>query len=172
MLALAALVGCGSSSNNSSEDLAKSEDLKGFEMDLSAEIDGGKMVTPYNMPGEIDCYSGPKCSTTSSTPICCDAPADGGFSDTCVASVAACTATGSSATPYQCGQAADCTGGMLCCANTKTSSSSGKTLFKSTVCAASCPSPEIQLCVTAAECKTGTQCVGQSIEGRDVGVCQ
>jgi len=51
-------------------------------------------------------------------------------------------------------------------------SSSGKEYLDGTSCAASCPSGQTQLCVTASECKTGTSCVGADLTGRDVGLCQ
>lgn len=161
------LVGCGSSDDNMG-----SVDMSASAMDLAG---GGtadlSMVTPFNMPGKVFCYDNLLCSTSSANPVCCDARADGGFSDTCVASVAACTASDPQATAYQCGQAADCGSGMVCCGTIGTSKS-GKMFFQGTTCAASCGSGQTQLCVTAAECKTGTSCVGQSITGRDVGLCK
>lgn len=130
-----------------------------------------KTVTPFNMPGSVDCYSGPKCSTASATPICCDAKADGGFSDTCVASTGACMAIDPKAKVFACGQAADCGAGMVCCGDNGMASS-GKPFIDNSVCAASCTGKTpTQLCVTAAECKTGTTCVGQTVSGRDIGVC-
>jgi len=139
-------------------------------MDMTGSTDM-KTVTPYNMPGKVDCYGTP-CTVASANPVCCDAPVDGGdFSDTCVASAQACLAMSSSAKTFACGQAADCTAGQICCGNIGMSSS-GKSYFVSTMCAPSCPSGNTQLCVTANECKSGTQCTGAYISGRDVGLCQ
>jgi hypothetical protein len=153
-------------------DLSMASDLSGAVQDLSMSGADAKMVKPFNMPGTVDCYSGLTCSRASANPVCCDAPgADGGFSDTCVASSAACKAMSSKATPYECGQAADCGAGMVCCGDIG-KSMSGKSFFNSTTCAASCTGTETQLCVTATECKTGTMCVGAAIVGRDVGLCQ
>jgi hypothetical protein len=155
-------VACGSSSSPTGD--------SGGPSDMSASaMDAGdmKVVTPYNKPGKVDCYQGLTCSTPGSTPICCDSAVDGGFTDTCVAS-GGC----SGGTAYQCGQAADCTTGLICCGDIGTSKS-GKSYFRGTSCAATCPSGNTQLCVTASECKaSGVQCVGTTISGRDVGLCQ
>jgi hypothetical protein len=127
-----------------------------------------KVIAPFNMPGEVDCY-GITCSTTGADPICCDSQVDGGFTDTCVASAGACT--GSSAKTFACGQKADCSGGQVCCGDIG-KATSGKQYFKSTTCAASCASPETQLCVNGSECLSGGNCVGADISGRNVGLCQ
>ena len=123
-------------------------------------------IQPYNMPGKIFCYGSLTCS--SPMQVCCDlrVSADGGssFMTSCAANAAACP-TG--AATYECGQAADCGSGQVCCG---TQGTSGKGL-KSTQCAASCGTGQIQLCVTKTECKTGTMCVGADLSGRDVGVC-
>jgi hypothetical protein len=104
--------------------------------------------------------------------VCCDSKTDGGFADTCVPNAQACLAMDSQAKTFACGQAADCGTGMICC-GTIGMSSSGKKFFSSTSCAASCATGDTQLCVAASECKTaGAHCVGQTITGRDVGLCQ
>ena len=142
-------------------------------MDLagSGGADFASAVTPVNMPGMVDCY-GTNCSTSGADPVCCDSATDGGFADTCVASAAACLATDSSAKTFECGQAADCSGGKVCCGDIG-KANSGKSYFKSTSCAASCTSTQTQLCVSASECKSsGAHCIGQSISGRDVGLCE
>jgi hypothetical protein len=139
-------------------------------MDMSASSDM-PMVVPFNMPGSIDCY-GSTCSTSSASPVCCDSSVDGGFTDTCVASSSACLAMDPQAKAFQCGQAADCSGGQVCCGNLGTSNS-GKSYFVATACAASCSSGQTQLCVSTGECKAaGVQCVGATISGRDVGLCK
>ena len=169
LLMAACLVG-GCGGNNNSSDGGGGADMH-VATDMTA---GGDMtaVTPFNMPGKVFCYSGPLCSTSSAMPICCDSKGDGGFSDTCVATAAACVAMDAQAKTFACGQAADCGTGMVCCGDIGTSNS-GKKFFSSTVCAASCTSTETQLCVTASECKTsGASCVGQTITGRNVGLCQ
>ncbi|HEX8950668.1 MAG TPA: hypothetical protein VF945_02430 [Polyangia bacterium] len=141
--------------------------------DMTASSGDMTMVTPFNMPGFVFCYSGPLCSTTSATPICCDIKnPDGGFNNSCVATAGACTAIDPQAKTFACGQAADCGAGMVCCGDIGTSNS-GKKFFNSTTCAASCGSTLKQLCVTKAECTaTGVSCVGQTITGRNVGICQ
>ena len=161
--------GCGDS--GSANDLAPA-DLQ-VSMDLSASSSADMtMVAPFNMPGKVFCYSGPTCSTTSANPICCDSKTDGGFADTCVANAGACLAMDSQAKTFQCGQSADCGAAMVCCGNIGMTTS-GKPFFTSTACAASCPTGQTQLCVTATECKaTGVACVGQTITGRAVGLCQ
>ena len=150
----------------------------GADMHVAADMTSGgggadmTAIAPFNMPGKVFCYSGPLCSTTSAMPVCCDSKGDAGFSDTCVANATACTAMDSGAKTFACGQAADCGSGMVCCGDIGTSNS-GKKFFSDTVCAASCGSSQTQLCVTAAECKTsGATCVGQTITGRNVGLCQ
>lgn len=167
LIAVTCFIGCNNSSTSADmggPDLQAPMDFA-VQGDLSA-------VAPFNMPGQIDCYNGPLCSTTSATPVCCDARVDGGFTDNCVASATACLAIDPKAKPFACGQAADCGAGMICCGSTGTSSS-GKTFFKSTQCATMCASGDTQLCVTATECKTaGAHCLGQSITGRDVGLCK
>lgn len=168
-ISLSCVIGCGNS--DTSTDMA-APDLSA-SMDLTVSSSGDMtLVTPYNMPGKVFCYSGPACMTSSATPVCCDSKGDGGFADTCVANAAACVAMDPQAKTFACGQAADCGTGMVCCGSTGTSSS-GKTFFNSTTCAASCAAPLKQLCVTAGECKTsGASCVGQTITGRAVGICQ
>ncbi|MCU1280358.1 MAG: hypothetical protein JWM53_3904 [bacterium] len=164
------VVGCGDSGSTTAP-----VDLSAAAPDLATG--GGtaadmKMVTPYNMPGKVFCYGSLTCSTTSASPVCCDTRADGGFSDACVATVAGCAAMDPQARAYQCGQAADCGSGMVCCGTTGMSGS-GKPFLSATTCAASCTSAQAQLCVTAAECKTaGASCAGQTLSGRDVGVCK
>ena len=130
-------------------------------------------VVPFNMPGMVYCYGTLTCSTTSATPLCCDAEgSDGGFSDTCVADVPTCTATDATAKTFQCGQAADCGAGMVCCGSLGTATS-GSSFFNSTTCAASCPAGDTQLCVADGECQTsGTTCMAKDISGRAVGLCQ
>jgi hypothetical protein len=167
-----AFLGCGGGSGQTTHDLAMKSDLAVVAGDMSATAADMKAVTPYNMVGSVFCYASTACSTTSANPICCDAEGDGGFTDTCVASAAACTASDSAAHAYQCGQAADCGSGMVCCGTITTSGTSSSHLY-ATTCAASCGSGETQLCVTSSECTTsGTTCVGKDITGRDVGVCQ
>jgi hypothetical protein len=145
------------------------------DMQVAMDLTGGgdlTAVTPFNMPGQVFCYGGPLCSTTSASPVCCDSKTDGGFSESCVANAAACLAMDAQAKTFACGQKADCGGGMVCCGSIGMSSS-GKKFFMSTSCAASCGTGQTQLCVTAAECSTsGAHCVGQTITGRDVGLCQ
>jgi hypothetical protein len=168
VIAVACIAGCGDS--GSSTDMGMADMQSG--MDLSASSGDLLMVTPFNMPGSVFCYSGALCSTSSATPVCCDSKTDGGFADSCVANAAACLAMDSQAKTFACGQAADCGQGMVCCGAIGTSGS-GKKFFTSTTCAASCGSGETQLCVSATECKTsGAHCVGQTITGRDVGLCQ
>lgn len=159
--------GCGESDNGKD---GGAGDMH-VAMDLAAGGGDMTVITPFNMPGKVFCYSGPLCS--SPTQVCCDSKgADGGFSDTCVASAADCLATDPQAKTFACGQAADCGSGMVCCGSFGTSKT-GKKFFESTVCAASCASSETQLCVTTSECKaSGTSCVGQDITGRNVGLCQ
>ncbi len=140
--------------------------------DLAAGAQDMAMVMPFNMPGMIDCYNSTPCSTSSATPVCCDSKVDGGFADNCVASANACLAMDPSAKTFACGQAADCGAGMVCCGDIGTSGS-GKPFFTDSVCAASCTSNQTQMCVSDGECKTaGTHCLGQTISGRDVGLCK
>ncbi len=166
LAAVTCVVGCGNSGSTSD---------MGIDMSASADLSASRdmtMVTPFNMPGQVYCYSGPLCGTTSATPVCCDSKTDGGFADSCVASAAACLAMDSQAKTFACGQAADCGSGMVCCGDIGTSMS-GKKFFNSTTCAASCTGTQTQLCVTASECKaSGVSCVGQTITGRNVGLCQ
>jgi hypothetical protein len=168
MILAACFVGCGDSGNTN--------DMGGADLSASAAdlTSGGDMtkIVPFNMPGSIYCYSGPLCSTSSANKVCCDSKTDGGFSDACVPTAAQCLAMDSMAKTFECGQAADCASGQICCGDI-TTSSSGKKGFKSTSCATSCTSTQTQLCVTAAECKaSGVSCVGADITGRDVGLCQ
>ena len=168
LLAALFVAGCGDDTTSN-----------GGNADMSAAVDmtsggGGDMtaITPFNMPGSVYCYGGPLCSTSSAMPICCDAKGDGGFTDSCVATATACTAMAPQASTFACGQAADCGSGMVCCGDIGTSKS-GKKFFNDTVCASSCSASQTQLCVTATECKTsGAMCVGQTISGRNVGLCQ
>ena len=169
ILALLCFAGCGNSDNGN--DLG-APDMTATVMDLSASPGDMTMIAPFNMPGSIYCYTGPVCSTSSANKVCCDSKGDGGFSDSCVPSAGACLAMDSQAKTFECGQAADCNGGQICCGTIGTSSS-GKPFFTSTQCAASCASGDKQLCVTATECKaSGVSCVGQTITGRNVGLCQ
>ena len=170
LAATLSVVGCNDAATTN--DMAVAADMHAAS-DLTASASGDMTaVAPFNMPGSIFCYSGPVCSTTSASPVCCDSRTDGGFADTCVASAASCLAMDSQAKTFQCGQAADCGAGMICCGSVGTSSS-GKPFLNSTSCAASCASGDKQLCVAASECKTsGASCVGQSITGRDIGLCQ
>ena len=163
-------VGCGDSNGSSDQGVA---DLSMSSADLSASVPDMMTVMPYNMPGKVFCYTGPACTTPGAASVCCDSKgADGGFTDSCVASAAVCTNSDPMAKTFECGQAADCGGSKVCCGNI-TTLSSGKKSFSSTVCAASCTSTQTQLCVTAAECTaSGAKCVGQSITGRAVGLCQ
>jgi hypothetical protein len=164
------LLGCGGSSL-SKNDFSALADLSAAR-DLSASQPDMKTITPYNMPGMVYCYDSTPCSTSSASPVCCDAPADGGFADTCVASEAACTTASSEAHAYQCGQAADCGAGRVCC-GAITVSSSGASHFTGTSCAASCGTGQTQLCVAASDCTiSDTSCMGKSVSGRDVGLCQ
>lgn len=168
-LFIVAASGCGDS--GSASDLGPA-DLHVSVMDLSASSADMTMIAPFNMPGKVFCYTGPLCSTTSASPVCCDSKTDGGFADTCVANAAACLAMDSQAKSFQCGQAADCGAGMVCCGDIGMATS-GKPFFTSTTCAASCPSGQTQLCVAASECKaSGVSCVGQTITGRNIGLCQ
>lgn len=170
LILAACFTGCGDSGSTSAP-----VDLSAAAADLATG--GGpavdmRTVTPYNMPGKVFCYGSLTCSTTSASPVCCDTRADGGFSDACVATVSACTAMDPQARAYQCGQAADCGTGMVCCGTTGMSGS-GKQFLSATTCAASCTGTQTQLCVTATECKTsGASCVGEAISGRDIGVCK
>lgn len=170
----AGVVGCGSNTTNG--DMSGADMQSNASMDMAAGGGDAKMVTIYNMPGKIYCYSGTPCSTTSTTPVCCDSKTgpDASFIDSCTATAMACLAMDPKAKTFACGQAADCTGmGMICCGTTGTSKS-GTAFLASTQCAASaCASGDTQLCVSDAECKTaGTHCVGQSITGRDIGLCK
>jgi hypothetical protein len=169
-IALTCIVGCGDS--NSSNDQSVADLSMSAGADLSASAPDMTVIMPYNMPGKVFCYSGPACVTPGATSVCCDSRTDGGFADTCVASTAACLAMDSTAKVFECGQAADCAGNKVCCGDIGTSTS-GKKFFNSTSCAASCTGTQTQLCVTAAECKaSGVSCVGQSITGRAIGLCQ
>lgn len=170
LVAAACLVGCGDSNNANDMGTADLSASAGADLSASADM---TMVQPFNMPGSVFCYSGPLCSTTSAMPICCDSKnPDGGFADSCVATATACTAMDPKAKTFACGQAADCGSGQICCGSLGMSST-GKTFFNSTYCAASCTGTDKQLCVTATECKaSGVSCVGQTITGRDVGLCQ
>lgn len=163
------VVGCGDNNNSSDQGVA---DLSMSGGDLSASADM-TMVMPFNMPGTIFCYDTNCMTSNASMKVCCDAKnPDGGFVDSCVASAATCTATNPMAATFECGQAADCGGGKICCGDIGMSAS-GKKFFKSTTCSATCTSMQSQLCVTAAECTTsGAKCVGQTITGRNVGLCQ
>jgi hypothetical protein len=165
-IALTCVVGCGDSNSSSDQGVA---DLSVPGADLPAAVPDMTTVMPYNMPGKVFCYSGPACTTPGSTS---DSRTDGGFADTCVASAGACLAMDSTAKTFECGQAADCGGTKVCCGDI-TTSNSGKKVFNSTSCAASCTGTQVQLCVTAGECKaSGVSCVGQTITGRAVGLCQ
>jgi hypothetical protein len=168
LIFVVAVIGCGdNTTDNGSNDMAVP-----VIKDMAMAPDGMTPVTPFNMPGKVDCYQGLTCTVGSASPICCDAKVDGGtFTDTCVASSAACTASDPKATAYECGQAADCGAGKICCGDIGTSMTSGKKFFRSTSCQTACPGMQTQLCVTAGECKTGTMCTGASISGRDVGLC-
>jgi hypothetical protein len=169
LIVVACLVGCGNSDNGN--DLG-APDMSAVA-DLSTAASGDMtVIAPFNMPGSVFCYTGPLCSTSSADKVCCDSKGDGGFSDSCVPSAQACLAMDAQAKTFECGQAADCTGNKLCC-GTIGMSSGGKPFFTSTQCAASCATGDTQLCVTASECKTsGAKCVGQTITGRNVGLCQ
>jgi hypothetical protein len=167
LIAATCIIGCNDSGSATDMGMA---DLS-VAMDLSASADM-TMIAPFNMPGQVFCYSGPLCSTSSAKPVCCDSKTDGGFADSCVPNAGVCLAMDSQAKTFACGQAADCGSGMICCGSIGTSNS-GKPFFNSTSCAASCATGQTQLCVTASECKaSGTSCVGQTITGRDVGLCK
>ena len=164
------IVGCGDN-NNSSSDMSASADLSASGGDLSGAPDM-TTIMPFNMPGTIFCYDTNCMTSTPSMSVCCDSRVDGGFNDSCVASSAACLAMDSTAKVFECGQAADCGSGKICCGDIGTSSK-GKQFFNSTTCATSCTGTQIQLCVTASECTSSTaKCVGQVITGRAVGLCQ
>jgi hypothetical protein len=173
MLGLAfALAACGGSSNKPL-DMTSGDQSVPPDQSVAA-VDMTKIVTPYNMPGSVYCYSSTACTTPGGSSVCCDAAGDGGFTDTCVATIAACTTGDPSAHAYQCGQAADCGSGMVCCGTVATSAS-GSMHFSGTgtTCAASCAAGDTQLCVSNTECATsGTTCVGKEVSGRDVGLCQ
>lgn len=164
------IVGCGD--NNSSSDMSAAADLSAGGGDLSGAPDM-TAIMPFNMPGTIFCYDTNCMTSNASMKVCCDSKnPDGGFVDSCVASAGACTATDPMAKTFECGQAADCGTGKVCCGSIGMSSS-GKKFFNSTTCAASCTSMQTQLCVTASECTSSTaKCVGQVITGRAVGLCQ
>ena len=186
-VAAACLFACSSSSTTASYtdagtapvDAAGGMDSAMPPADAAGGMDAAPPVMPFNMAGSVFCYGSLTCSTMSAAPVCCDAKVsvDGGtatFTDTCVASAAACAAMSTMATSYQCGQSADCASAMVCC-GALGMSSSGKAFFTSTTCAATCPSSatSAQLCASNSDCTTsGQTCVGKAISGRDVGLCQ
>jgi hypothetical protein len=129
-------------------------------------------VMPFNMPGMVYCYGMLTCSTTSAMPVCCDSPdGDGGFGDTCTADIASCTAMGTMARAFQCGQAADCGAGMQCCGQLGMSSG-GNPFFNGTTCSATCAATDTQLCIADGDCTGGLHCMAKRISGRNVGLCQ
>lgn len=123
-------------------------------------------VQLMSTPGHIFCFSTPACS--GATPVCCDASADGGFTDTCVANLAACAAP---AHAFVCEETADCMGGQVCCTHVGMSSR-GTPFIDATTCAASCTGATTQqLCKADSGCPSGMHCMAQRISGRNIGIC-
>jgi hypothetical protein len=103
-------------------------------------VDGGAQCsTPLMLP----CGSS-TCNTSSD--YCCVDTADGGGTQTCVAPNGSCP---SMATKIACKEAADCTGGALCCANFLMLGVQGNTS-----CLPSCGGNQnVQICRTDSECR-------------------
>ena|SRR5581483_767634 len=123
--------------------------------------------TQFHLSCWIYCFGTPACN--GATPICCDASGpDGGFTDTCVASLMACP---SPSHAVQCEETADCMGGQVCCTHVGMSSR-GTPYINGTACAASCAGTNNQqMCKADAGCPAGMHCMAQRISGRNIGIC-
>jgi hypothetical protein len=123
-------------------------------VDAADTPDGGAPVTPHTVAcGSIT------CDTQTST--CC-APLDGGTASCANGASAQCPSGSAS---LHCAEAADCTGGNVCCG-----SIDFQTQAASTQCAAACAGG-FQFCGTSGECKNGQPCVVQTCLGQKVQIC-
>jgi hypothetical protein len=123
---------------------------------------GGCGVGPANGtpcdPGSVACPTAP-CAVPANE--CCVTGTTASSSE-CVATSAPC-----SGSKVECDEAADCSGGKVCCLNVTSIISE---TFDITCQAAPCPSgiANGQICKTNAECSTGScsvyMCVGQTLE--------
>jgi hypothetical protein len=123
-------------------------------------------VVLMSTPSAVFCFGAGSC-TGGPTPVCCDSHVDGGFTDTCVATPAACRGDA-----FECDDGTDCFDGV-CCATTGFNASGGLILLGSrctTLPETGCRTPERQVCADPGQC-SGNPCVPMHASGRDIGLC-
>lgn len=161
----------GSTGSQGGEDAGGST---GIGFDAAGLIPDGGITIPQAEAGSLGAILPLEAGVIGCGPTACaiDNNTCCGYTDGGTDCVTSSTATCSQGTLH-CAQAADCSGGDICCVN---SGFSGGSVTLTSSCAATCPTtssfpPGAQMCSTDAECTNKEKCTLQSCGGETVKLC-